>query len=182
MIGRRGVSLIEILVLMTIGSTLMGIAVGSLHLLLKMDRNTRQRRQLQASEARLADQFRRDVHAALRMKPGEAPEQSRPIWQLELGADKRIQYQSEPGGLARLEILQGKTTRKEWYPLMESSKVRCDMTSDGPVPIVSLGIASSEEPGSLFPPQALRIDARLGTNHRFAPAGPQVATKKEGSP
>ena len=85
MIGRRGVSLIEILVLMTIGSTLMGIAVGSLHLLLKMDRNTRQRRQLQASEARLADQFRRDVHAALRMKPGEAPEQSRPIWQLGSG-------------------------------------------------------------------------------------------------
>lgn len=182
MIGRRGVSLIETLVLMTVGSTLMGIAVGAIHLLFTMDHNTRQRRQLQASEARLADQFRRDVHAALRLEPGEASGQSWSVWQLELGADKRIQYQSEPGGLTRLEILQDKTTRREWYPLMESSKVRLDMTSDGPIPIVSLRIASSEEPGNLFPPQSVRIDARLGANHRLDPAGPQEATKKEGSP
>lgn len=178
---RRGHTLIELLVLITVGSTLMGIAAGALHLLFKMEHNGRQRRELQASQARLADQFRRDVRAAQRLKPSDAPNRHRVVWQLELGAGEAIQYRCEPGGVSRSEISQGKPGRQEWYPLADSSEVQLETTSEGPAQIVSLRIASLGEPDSAIPSLSLRVDARLAGRHRFEGRSEGVPGK-EGSP
>ena len=61
---RRGYSLIEMIVVMTVGATLMGIAVTLLGVLLQAERDGRTHIGQNASLNRLADQFRRDVHAA----------------------------------------------------------------------------------------------------------------------
>ena len=61
---RRGYTLIEMIVVMTAGTVLMGIAVTLLCALLRAEGTGRALVERSASLGRLADQFRRDVHAA----------------------------------------------------------------------------------------------------------------------
>ena len=61
---RRGVTLIETIVLMTGVAAMLGLTVLMLQLLLKLDGDSRARFDRAGMLARLAEQFRRDVHGA----------------------------------------------------------------------------------------------------------------------
>ena len=73
---RRGFTLIEMLVVMTVGSVIVGIGVGMLHVLLRTEQTGRDRVHQAGVLARLAEQFRSDVGAAVRQTPGAAARRS----------------------------------------------------------------------------------------------------------
>ena len=64
MTGRRGMTLIELLVAMAVASTILGVAVGLVYTLLEADRAAQRQVRFSNASARLSEQFRRDVRAA----------------------------------------------------------------------------------------------------------------------
>ena len=65
----RGFSLIEMLVVITVGSVVVGIGVGTLHVLHRTEQTGRDRAAQARIVDRLAQQFRSDVAAAVRQTP-----------------------------------------------------------------------------------------------------------------
>jgi prepilin-type N-terminal cleavage/methylation domain-containing protein len=63
--ARQAFTLIELLTTLTVGSTLMILAVSMLHKTLQLSEVSRERAQRIQSSSLFADQFRRDVHAAI---------------------------------------------------------------------------------------------------------------------
>lgn len=179
---RRAYTLLEMLAVITIGSTLMGITTSALYLFVKMEGQGRQNHQRQTSLARLADRFRRDVHASQRPPhvEGQAPEQV--AWKFETGEHEAIEYRSESGGLTRLETANGKIRRQEWYPLAEPCAVSLELKPEGPVQMVSLRITAPPSAGHAAPGISLRIEAQLAADHRFDRVQSESVPGKEGTP
>jgi type II secretory pathway pseudopilin PulG len=72
---RRGYSLIECLVLITVMSLLIGLSAGTIQLLLKLDRAGRTASEEAVALARLARDFRDDAHEAAPVDPpGRSPD------------------------------------------------------------------------------------------------------------
>jgi prepilin-type N-terminal cleavage/methylation domain-containing protein len=79
---RRGYTLIEMLVVITVSTVLLSVAVGVLHVLSRAERSGREHGNRATIVARLADQFRSDVHAALHPIPSEGADKN--VWQFAL--------------------------------------------------------------------------------------------------
>ena len=158
---RKGFSLIELLTAIAVGSALMAVVVGMLHLVLRAEQTCRQRRNDHAMVANLTTQFRRDVHAAQRFS-------SNP-WQFEMAPDHLVRYRREPDVLIRSETVAGQLRSHEQYPLPAS--IRVAISAEGERPrMITLQIAP--EPGKSTEPacKEVKIDASLGMDHRFATA------------
>ncbi|MFH1921621.1 MAG: type II secretion system protein [Planctomycetota bacterium] len=167
---RRGHSLIELLVVIGTGGALMGIAVGLLSMLLRVDQHSRDQMRERTEIHRLADQFRRDVHAAdgftVQSPPGA--ENAAPAWQLPLGAGHVVQYQAEPGELLRTEREGDQVLRQESFFLPAGTTVSIDLAGEAAPGIVSLRIPrdGNQPPGSTW--RGLSVDAALAKDRRFA--------------
>jgi type II secretory pathway pseudopilin PulG len=155
--NRRGISLVEMLAVITIGTLLTAITVGLLHTLLQTGHAARDQLHQRATLRRLADTFRRDVHAAVAFHPVERnAEPHRPAWQLTLRGDDRVEYRLEQGELVR-NARTGDTVRtRESFMLPPETTVSMRLQPGGRSDIVVL----------LMVPGA-RIEAALGTDHRF---------------
>ena len=168
--NRRAITLVEMVTATIVGAAIFGVAVGLLYTLLRFDTATRQQVRLQIATERLADQFRRDAHAAERLAPlaaasGAAP----PGWQFQLGEGVVAEYRLRPGRLLRVELASGKTVRQEQFAFSEKARLTVE-PAEAAAGIVSLTIAPPNErpktPG--FGP--LVIEAALGKDRRFVKA------------
>lgn len=92
---RRGFSLIEMLVVISVGTVLLMVAMTVLYTLKETQSKARQRLTEGRMTARLADQFRDDVHAAVRMErmPDEAASPGITVWQLTIDPDTSVRYE-----------------------------------------------------------------------------------------
>ena len=61
--ARRGISLIELLVIMTGVAVILGLCAVTIQVLFRVSSDTQARRSASAALGRLAEQFREDVHA-----------------------------------------------------------------------------------------------------------------------
>ena len=152
--GRRGISLIETVVLMTGVAAMLGLTVLMLQLLLKLDGDSRARFDSAGMLARLAEQFRRDVHGASAARLVEQP--SRPaLLRIEPGPDRTIEYQVKgQSKILRVESMKGKPVRSESY----------EIARGGPIEL-----ALKQEGGRRF--ATLTVD-RQGFNNPHGPAAP----------
>lgn len=166
---RRGHSLIEMLVVIGTGGALMGIAVGLLAMLMRLDQDSRDQLRQRTAVHRLADQFRRDVHAAdgfaVQSPPGK--EGTTPAWQLPLEAGRVVEYRAEPGELLRTEREGDQVLRRESFRLPAGAAVSIDLAGEAAPDIVSLRIArdDNQPPDSTW--RGLRVDAALAKDRRF---------------
>ncbi len=169
MTRHRGYSLIELLTAISAGTAVMAIAVGLLGSLLDLDRHARERAQQRSALDRLADQFRRDVHAAVRVKPLETSgRDSPPGWQFQLDSRQSIEYRSAAGGdLGRTERTGAEVRRRESYRLPPQTMAAIQFDERVEPRVVGLRLIAKD--GSTVKPirGALRIVATLGTDHRF---------------
>jgi type II secretory pathway pseudopilin PulG len=172
----------EMLAVIAIGSTMMAITTSALYLFVKTEGQGRQAYQQQTSLARLADQFRRDVHAAQGMTRTDGQTAEQAAWKFETGERQAVEYLAGSGGIARLETDNGKIRRQEWYPLAEPWKVTLESKREEAVQMVSLRIAALPSAGHKAPGTPLRVDARLAADHRFGGAKPASAAAKEETP
>lgn len=161
---RRGYTLIEMLVVVTVSAVLMGVAVQVLYLLARLERGGRESVGRATIVARLADQFRSDVHAALRSMPAAGAEKSQ--WRFALAGDSAVAYRALPGEVERREQVAGKPARQESYALPAESVAEIVIRTE-PAPTVASLVITLPGPASAMG-REIRIDAVLSKDHRFA--------------
>lgn len=169
MTRRRGLTLIELLVAMAGASAILGMAVAMVYTLLEADRAGRQRMHVGESLGRLAEQFRRDVHAAEAVAP-LAPaggQQPSPGWQLRLDDGRSVRYGVREGKLIRSEHLGGKAVRQDSFALPHGATMSVRPDAGGPPRAVRLSIEPAAAPGEKWKGPAIHVDAVLGRDHRF---------------
>ena len=110
--ARRGSSLIELLVVITVVAVLLGLCAVTIQVLLRVEADAQARRSASATLGRLADQFREDVHAC-------DVAEVRPAAGLRLSRDRgvAITYQAREGRVERVEAVAGQASRYESYDL-----------------------------------------------------------------
>jgi hypothetical protein len=148
-------------------------AVGLLHSIFGVDRTTRDRAAGQQMLRRLAADFRDDAHAAVKFTAVDAVVDGKksPAWEFQMPqADRKVRYQAVSNRLVREEQAGGKTVRREAYRLPDGSATSIRLET-GPPSLATLRIAAGAAGENLSGALSLRIDAALGSDHRFAKAG-----------
>lgn len=166
---RRGISLIEMIAAMGIGAVMMGVAVALLYTLLETEGSGREHLRHGSVLGRLADQFRRDVHAA-KSVGDVADGEGR---QFELAPGRTVTYRLEPGTLVRTEQVDAVVQRRESFALPPGTTTSIRIEADTDPTIVSLMITPVAEPPRQPGRRTARIDAVLARDRRFTrPEGP----------
>jgi prepilin-type N-terminal cleavage/methylation domain-containing protein len=160
---RRGISLIELMAVLTIGSVLMGIAVSLLLVLLRVEQTSRAHVEQSTAVYTLADQFRRDVRAAGRAAADPA-EKNHAI-ALFLTAGHEVHYSDRGGEVERIETGDGKTIRRESYALPAEWSATVDVVSWARPALAWMTLAPKD--AALRTVRELRIEAAIGEDHRF---------------
>jgi hypothetical protein len=153
---------------LTVGSVLLGIAVSIVALLLRVERSGREHLYHDAVTARLARQFRDDVHAATRLAPAVAGEKG--LWRLVLAPDRTVTYRALPQAVEREEAVAGKPVQRESYALPPGRSAHLVAPADTQPPLMTLIVASSPTPGPEN--HDIRIDAVVGKDRRFTTSPP----------
>jgi hypothetical protein len=152
--ARRGIALIELMITMTAGTVLLGIACSLLYGVLEIDRGAREQVQTTAVVGRLAEQFRHDVHEAVRV---EADGTKRQVLELRLAGGAVVTYRLEPGRIVRGEQAQGAARREECFMLPQESAAVVELRKPSAVSLASLQIRSPRIAGV-----NVSIDAAVG--------------------
>jgi len=166
--GRAGFSLVELVAAMTVGATVFGLAVGLLYTLLRVGSGAQEQLRLHTTIRHLADQFRRDAHAAERVAPLPAVQgKPRPGWRFHLGSGRVVDYEPQQHGLVRSETADGKTQHREQYrlPAGTGASVQPPEAKDG---IVGLRLVSDAGPSDEPRLGELVVEAQLAKDWRFA--------------
>jgi prepilin-type N-terminal cleavage/methylation domain-containing protein len=160
---RRAFTLIEMLVTVSIGAVLMSIAISLLMALSEAEQGGRTHVEQNRAIQRLADQFRRDAHAAEDVVvDGSSPKE----WQLKLTGNEVARYAVKGDDLAREERTGTKVIRRESYQLPKDSTAAIAVDRVANPPIVSLTLVPND--ASTQSDREIRIDAVLGRDRRFA--------------
>jgi prepilin-type N-terminal cleavage/methylation domain-containing protein len=166
---RSAYTLVEMLTAISVGSVLMGIAVSLVIVLLGAEQSGRTHAERSESLRRLADQFRRDVHAAVGETAGA---EDRHGCRLRLADNTSVQYTVGGNGVSREERADSKTVRRESYVLPKewTAVVAVDRATNP----WTFSLTIVPDDASLRANREIRIDALFGRDQRF------VERKKEG--
>ncbi len=133
----RGFSLIELMVVVTVVTVLLGLCAGMIHLLLKLDHAGRYSSELAADLTRLAHDFRLDAHEATPLDPTSSPLDS---LKLPLGGGRTVEYQVRPGDIVRTLREGGKVRHHDLYRRPARSTVHFEVAREGSRPFATLRI------------------------------------------
>jgi hypothetical protein len=165
---RRGVSLVELLVVIFISTVIFGIVASLTSAMIETQAASRDQFRGQAGLTSLADQFRDDVHAAAGFRPLAAEgEKLGPGWEIRLGPNHRIEYRQGEKGVVRSEHEGEKLLREEEYYLPRGSVASAAAAGEKGREVVTLRLAFAE---SESPRPPLRIDAALGLHRGEGPS------------
>ncbi len=182
MMRRRGIFLIEMLVVITVGSVLAGIAVFLLYALRTNHDAGREHLEYCRNINRLAEQFREDVHSMLKTsQQGKETE----IDLLPDGADSgsnnaKVRYQLLDDRIERGELQGDKVVRRESYVLGPDVEASIKIQAQGDTTIVSIVISPKEQGEKLYRAAPQRIEAVLGRDLRLSKSVQKPST--EGKP
>jgi prepilin-type N-terminal cleavage/methylation domain-containing protein len=156
-VARRGVSLIELMVVISVLAVLLGLCAVTIQLLLRIGSDAQARRSASAALGRLAERFREDVHACddvqLRTSAG---------LRLRLNPSVMIDYEVHAGRIARVESTDGQASRRESYVLGRNDTAVIDRRDDGPRRFLALVVNHKERPGRAEPNHPMEILALVG--------------------
>lgn len=181
--SRSGYSLIELSTVLGVCSVLAGISVWLVHMSMQKTRDGQRHLAARKAVARLAETFRRDVHAAVSIAKDPAEEnadaQNGPIWNLRLGSGNVVRYRLEPGRLVRDEFRPAPSASADTktaashgtFDLPPAAKLSISLEPPSAPRIASLLITA---PGN----KSVRIDAAMSIDHRFK----QIKTNKSKPP
>jgi type II secretory pathway component PulJ len=163
----RGFTLIEMLVIMTGVSAVLGLCVVTIQLLMRVSSDAQERRGAAAALGRLAEQFRKDVH-------GWDDAQLRMSAELRLGDGRRVSvtYTARDGRVERLESTGAQVVRHDAYALGRGGSATFERRDDGPRRFLVLVVIRKARAGRLDPPRPIEVLALVGKD-RPAPSRPE---------
>jgi hypothetical protein len=148
---RRGKSLIEMLVIISVLSVVMSLAGGTLILLLRCERQVKRDLDQERSLVRLGQQFRADAHAATGAEVG-------PACVLKLAGGQTIRYAAGNAGVTR-EVMDGeKVEHRDQFALPAPADVRFESPAEASGKLVRLLIQPSSDT-----PNGIVLTARPAT-------------------
>ena len=159
--------MIEMIVLMTGVAAMLGLCAVLLQLLMRLDADSRARFAGASTAARLAEQFRHDVHRAhsAHLVQGPAGAKGPVGLKLEPGGDRTIEYQVKGNGLVqRLESRKGASPRRERYEIPHTGAVRLSLAEEKGHQLATLTMDRDVETDESNPPRAFEVTALLGKN------------------
>jgi prepilin-type N-terminal cleavage/methylation domain-containing protein len=153
----RGFTLIEMLVVMTGVSAVLGLCVVTIQLLMRVSTDAQERRGAAAALGRLAEQFREDVNGCDDAQLGASGE-------LRLGDGPRasVRYAARDGRMERVESTGGQATRHETYALGKGASATFERRDDGPRQFLVLVVSRKARAGHPDPPRPIEILALVG--------------------
>ena len=116
---RRGISMIEMLVLITAVATALGLCAVTIQLLLRLKADGQSHLNAQVGLERLARQLRSDAHVAREAQVEAAPARDgrAPGLRLALEPKRGVVYEPRKQAVLRVESEDGKVVRRELYSL-----------------------------------------------------------------
>ncbi len=163
--GRHGYTLVEMLVVMFVFTTFLGVCVALVELLLKLDDRGQAHEEALATTARMARTFREDIHAAFLAEPIAAAGGASGRIALAGPEGRRIEYRVAKGLLIREERQDDAFRRTDTFPLpTRTGRLVIEPGEGRPLVAIVFDHRSARNRGR---PQELRIEAALGTDHRF---------------
>ncbi len=154
---RRGKSLIEMLMLISVLSVIFSIVATTLVALFRTDRQIRRDLEQQTSLARLQGKFRADAHAALSCQTGEACE-------LTLADGRVIHYLAAPRKIVREVRRAGAVEHRDAFLLPAEVAVRWELPADdgGRLVRVAIDAPPDADRSYLTPIRPTVIEAAIG--------------------
>lgn len=154
--SRRGVSLSELLVVMTACSALLTLSSGLVCRVMRVHVDTRAYNSAERNATRLADNFRRDIHQATSVVRDRASSRDSVFLHLELPGGREAKYSWEHGIVVREESGSDQPTSREEFEL--------PMTCD-------LAIEELESPRRIALTLSSNLKARMQDDPKVRPVG-----------
>ncbi len=178
--SRRGITLIEVLILVTCIAVMLGLCAVTIQLMLRLFTDNQARLTSSVMLERLARQLRDDAHASqsARIEPAGATRPDPPASLLfSLRADRAITYKVLDGAIARDETLGGRIVRHESYSLPRGREARFTLGEEGGRPMVALLLTQSPRASKTESPRPLEVLAVVG-KHRAGPTAKPEERKR----
>jgi Tfp pilus assembly protein FimT len=163
---RRGYSLIELVAVMAIAMIIMGIAVTTIHLLLRADRHSAQAVWHNTSIAQLSRTLRDDTHGARQVAVHEMPD-GMSVLQLTLDGSQKVSYEIEQHEIVRT-VFQGDVVknRNSFFAPVGSS-LRFEPVDEGTAVRLMIQRAPLVAHAHADAGRMLTIEAVAGRRYRF---------------
>jgi type II secretory pathway pseudopilin PulG len=164
MSARKAYTLVECIVVIALASATLTTLAIALHGMFVSKQRIDDELRCDADRARLAIQFRRDVHEAivdtLEITGDEA------TMAFDMAGRREATYTISPRRIERLVKQDEKVMHRESYRLPPATQAHWTTEQSDGAQIVSLRIdPSPKKPGAAFSPQAMRIDAAASLIH-----------------
>jgi hypothetical protein len=165
---RTGTTLVELLVVITVGAVMLGLSVTAIHLLLGAEHEASRSTRYAASLARLARAFRDDIHAAQAVELPAIEAGDAEVLLIGAGGGQQIRYELETNRAMRLEAVDdGPPQRDVFYFPPRSRLWFARDATDGLVRLEIEMAAHGPAHAVCLPPRQLVIEAASLRLRRF---------------
>lgn len=166
---QNGFTLIEVLVVITVGTAVFGAAIGVLYLLKEAQVAAQERLASGRAVSRLAEAFRDDVHGAAAMERlGQGSAEEGVVWHLEIPPDTDVEYRFSSAAVERTQRI-GHSTVRETYRLPPGTRATFE-PGEASGSIVTLRLEAAPQGSAKWRP--VIIEAVLGLDRRAGEPGP----------
>jgi prepilin-type N-terminal cleavage/methylation domain-containing protein len=163
---RRGWTLVEMMVCLTIGTLVFAAAVELLGLAMHADSSEGRAAEDLQSLDRLAEQFTADVRSAIEVRT-TAPANAATSWTIQLSGDHRIDYALQEHALLRTAYRADKVTQREAFALGDDLTARLELRPTEQ-PTKAALVLERVADGIPRPVDRMRIVVPVGWARRFA--------------
>lgn len=165
---QRGFTLIEMLVVITLGAIVLGLCVMLTQSLLRLNRAGQARLTEGSALGRLSRTFRDDVRSALEANTDPGGDAKGPArLTLTMPDRQTLEYRFEGNALLRLGRVEGEVDRVDRFHLPGRATIRPEVRDDQGQTFVCLILDSPPDPRSRSALRGTRIEAVLGLDRRF---------------
>jgi type II secretory pathway pseudopilin PulG len=154
---RRGITLLEVMVLMTAVAAMLGMTVIVLQLAMRLQADSRGRIERSTAFGRLAQQFRLDVHSS------NAIEAAEDGLRIEPNAERSIAYKAEADGkVSRIDTVGGKVAARETFIVPQTGAFHLSLRELDGRRFAVLGIEAIARKNRIDPERTYEVLALVG--------------------
>lgn len=165
--SRRGITIIEVLIVITGVSMMLGLCAITLQLLMQLNAEGQARLRGAVGLERLSQQLRDDVHAcrSAQLAADDKAPAKPPRLRLTIEPDHSVSYEIGDGNVVRDESRAGKTVRHESYSLPRGRVARFEERKEAAHRLLALVVTHVGGKSRTDPPRPLEVVASPGKYH-----------------